>query len=266
MSDIEFITMAAAFGLVFGSFLNVCITRLPLGESIVTPGSHCRRCRAPIHWEDNIPLLSWFLLQGRCRICSVEIPWRYPAVELGLAVLWVMCAIHFGPTLAGLRAAVLCFMLLGLMVTDLETLLLPNLMTIPGLILGVALFTLQSNDRWQAFKLSLEGAAVGGGVLLLIAGAYYLVRRKQGMGLGDVKLLAMIGAFLGPLPVLLTFLIGTIATALAALVWLAMRRNPLKWMQQPMPYGTFLSAAGIYGLFWGQKTIEWYLGIAPTGH
>jgi len=266
-----FVPLAALMGLLFGSFLNVCITRLPRGESVVSPSSHCRRCKTPIHWQDNIPVISWLILRGKCRRCEQPISWRYPAVEAGLCILWIICALEFGATLAGLRGAVLCFFLLGLLVTDIETMLLPDLLTLPGIALGIAIFTLAAYDPLPGFQMSLIGAALGAALPLSIAGVYYLIRRRQGLGMGDVKLLAMIGAFLGWQLVLLTFFVGTIATAIAALIWfVAARRSthtkPPKWLQHPLPYGAFLSAAGIYAVFVGDATLRWYMRISGLSH
>jgi leader peptidase (prepilin peptidase)/N-methyltransferase len=261
-----FIPLAALFGLLFGSFLNVCITRLPRGESVVTPSSSCRRCKMPIRWYDNIPVFSFFLLHRKCRRCQSPIPWRYPIVEFGLCVLWVICAIVFGPTLLGLRAAVLCFFLLGLLVTDLETLLLPDWMTFPGIFLGIVLSTIASFDFLPGLVASLLGAIVGAALLLVIAGVYYAIRRRQGLGMGDVKLLALIGAFLGMQQVLLVFFLGTIATAISALFWLPTRGANRKSLQQPLPYGTFLCAAGIYAVFLGDATLQWYAKISGLSH
>jgi leader peptidase (prepilin peptidase)/N-methyltransferase len=258
--------LAALFGLAFGSFLNVCITRLPKGESVVRPRSHCRNCAWTLPWYDNMPLLSWIKLHGRCRSCRTAIPWRYPLVEAALAALWVACLQHFGASEECVKAAILCFLLLGLAITDLEKLLLPDALTLPGLVAGLALSVLLAPgfpeaDYWHSFVMSAVGAGLGAGILLVIAAAYWLARRKQGMGLGDVKLLAMIGAFLGPMQVLLVLIVGTVATSLAALVWLLLRKFPGKWMQKPMPYGTFLALAGIFALFFGEPIVKWYLGL-----
>ena len=257
-----FVPLAALFGLLFGSFLNVLIVRLPRHESIVSPSSHCRRCKVPIHAKDNIPVLSWILLRGKCRRCDNKISWRYPAVELTVCILWLTSALVFGPTLIGLRAAVLCFFLVGPFVTDIETLLLPDWLTLPGIVLGIVISAFVADDVVSGIKDSLLGAAVGAGLLLLIAGAYYLIRRQQGLGMGDVKLLGLIGAFLGMQQVLLTFFIGTIATGLGAMVWFLSRKAPRTWLQQPLPYGSFLCAAGIYAVFWGEETIKWYMRIS----
>ena len=251
--------MAALLGLVFGSFLNVCITRLPLHESISHPPSHCRNCARTLAWFENFPVASWLILRGRCRTCGVPIPWRYPVVEAALAALWLECFRRFGATPAGFQAALLCFLLLGLAFTDLETMLLPDTMTLTGLLAGL-LIAFRSDTLTTPLH-AAEGAALGAAILLLISGAYYLFRRRQGVGMGDVKLLAMIGAFLGPAQMLLAFFLGTIATAIAAIAWLLLRRFPGRWSEQPLPYGTFLSLAGIFSLFWGPKILGWYLSV-----
>jgi leader peptidase (prepilin peptidase)/N-methyltransferase len=262
------LTLTALFGLAFGSFLNVCITRLPQGESVQHPRSHCRNCPRNLPWYENIPLLSFLALRGQCRGCHAPIPIRYPLVEATLAALWVACYLHFGATPLGGRAGILCFLLLGLAVTDFETLLLPNAMTIPGIVVGLAISALPGPDRNHYLLLSVTGALLGASILLLISGIYYLLRRRQGMGLGDVKLLAMIGAFLGPLEVLLVLVLGTVATAIASLLWLSLHRHAssqtsrvIRWTQHPMPYGTFLAAAGIFALFFGARILNWYLGL-----
>ena len=251
--------MAALLGLVFGSFLNVCITRLPLHESISHPPSHCRNCARTLAWFENFPVASWLILRGRCRTCGVPIPWRYPVVEAALAALWLECFRRFGATPAGFQAALLCFLLLGLAFTDLETMLLPDTMTLTGLLAGL-LIAFRSDTLTTPLH-AAEGAALGAAILLLISGTYYLFRRRQGVGMGDVKLLAMIGAFLGPAQMLLAFFLGTIATAIAAIAWLLLRRFPGRWSEQPLPYGTFLSLAGIFSLFWGPKILAWYLSV-----
>lgn len=257
-----FVPLAALFGLLFGSFLNVLIVRLPRRESIVTPSSHCRRCKVPIRAQDNIPVLSWFLLRGKCRHCDNKISWRYPAVEFSLGALWLICALVFGPTLLGLRAAVLCFFLLGLFVTDLETLLLPDRLTYLGIVLGIIISAFVADDILPGIEASLLGAAVGAALLLLIAGAYYLIRRQQGLGMGDVKLLALIGAFLGMQQVLLVFFVATVTAALGALLWFLSRKSARGWLQQPLPFGSFLCVAGVYAIFFGDATLKWYMRLS----
>jgi leader peptidase (prepilin peptidase)/N-methyltransferase len=196
----------ALCGLLMGSFLNVCIVRLPAGESIMWPRSHCRHCKQPIANRDNIPLLSYLLLGAACRACGSRIPWRYPAIEFTTCVLFVMCCLNFSPGWLAGCWALLCFFLLGLAVMDAETLLLPDLFTLPGLLAGVVFAALRpglERPGWawgtalRAAGLSLVAAAAAAAALLLIAGVYWLLRRRMGMGLGDVKLLAMLAAWLG---------------------------------------------------------------------
>ncbi len=193
-------------GLLLGSFLNVCIVRLPAGESVVSPRSHCRQCKQPIANRDNIPVLSYLVLGGACRVCGSRIPWRYPVIELATCVLFVMCCLSFSPGWLAGCWALLCFLLLGLAVMDAETLLLPDLFTLPGLLAGVVFAALRPGLEgigwaWataaRSAGRSLLAAAAAASALLLIAGVYWLVRRHMGMGMGDVKLLAMLAAWLG---------------------------------------------------------------------
>jgi leader peptidase (prepilin peptidase)/N-methyltransferase len=201
----------ALFGLAFGSFLNVCISRLPRHQSIVYPGSRCPACGKAIRARDNLPLLSWVLLGGRCRNCGWRIPWRYPLVELAAAVLFLLDYLVFGLTLQAAGMAVLSLLLLGLAIMDAETLLLPNAFTYPGIVLGIVYSGLIGG--WRGAALSLVCAVTAVVIILLIRGAYWLVRRQEGMGIGDAKLLAMIAAWLGPWQALFAFALGTVAAA-----------------------------------------------------
>ena len=180
-------------GLLLGSFLNVCIVRLPAGESVVRPRSHCRQCNQPIANRDNIPVLSWLLLGAKCRACGERIPWRYPAVELATCALFTMCCLHFSPGWLAGCWALLCFLLLGLAVMDAETLLLPDWFTLPGLVAGVVFAGLRpglerGDWAWQtalcAAGRSLLAAAAAAAALLLVAGAYWLVAAPDGDGDG----------------------------------------------------------------------------------
>src|SRR5271156_4784699 len=212
----------AICGLLLGSFLTVGTGGLPAGGWVVHPRSHCRQCQQPIANRDNVPVLSWLLLRGSCRACGEPIPWRYPAVELATCVLFTMCCLKFS---AGWQAgcwALLCFLLLGLAVMDAETLLLPDWFTLPGLVAGVVLAGLRPGPNsedwaWQtglrAAGRSLLAAAVAAAALLLIAGVYWLVRRRMGMGMGDVKLLAMLAAWLGLRQAALVLFLAVIAGA-----------------------------------------------------
>ncbi len=255
-------------GLAFGSFLNVCISRLPEGESVVQPRSRCPRCRHPIRERDNIPLLSWLLLRGRCRDCGTGIPVRYPLVELSTAALFLLCFLRYGVTVRGVGAATFCFLALGLAVMDAESFLLPDAFTLPGILLGIGFVGWVSCCGWMAHVegagRSLASALGGAAVILLIRWLYWLVRRREGMGLGDAKLLAMIAAWLGPWLTLVVLFLGVVAGALYGVVLLAAHQvQPPEKREAlgPLPFGSFLCAASIYALFYGQQTIEWYMSF-----
>jgi leader peptidase (prepilin peptidase)/N-methyltransferase len=257
------------FGLLLGSFLNVCILRLPAGESVMWPGSHCRQCSQPIAARDNIPVLSYLLLGAACRACGSRIAWRYPIIELVTCTLFVMCCLRFSFSWLAGCWALLCFLLLGLAVMDAETLLLPDLFTLPGLVAGVVFAALRpglegSGWTWgtalRAAGWSLLAAVVGAAGLLLIAGAYWLARRRWGMGLGDVKLLAMLGAWLGLRQAGVVVFLAVVAGALYGLATILLRRrDDTSPGQLPVPFGTMLSAAGLYSIFLGERTLGWYL-------
>jgi leader peptidase (prepilin peptidase)/N-methyltransferase len=257
------------FGLLLGSFLNVCILRLPGGESVVWPGSHCRQCDQPIAARDNIPVLSYLLLGAACRACGSRIAWRYPVIELATCALFVTCCLRFSFSWLAGCWALLCFLLLGLAVMDAETLLLPDVFTLPGLVAGVVFAALRpglEGGEWawetalRAGGWSLLAAAVGASALLLIAGAYWLARRRRGMGLGDVKLLAMLAAWLGLRQTGVVLFLAVVAGALYGLgTILLRRRDEVSPGQLPVPFGTMLSAAGLYSIFLGERTLGWYL-------
>jgi leader peptidase (prepilin peptidase) / N-methyltransferase len=261
------------FGLLLGSFLNVCILRLPLGESVVWPRSHCRQCNHPIASWDNIPVLSWVLLGAACRACGGRISWRYPAIESATCILFVMCCLHFGFGWVAGCWALLSFLLLGLAVMDAETMLLPDWFTLPGLAAGIAFSALRpglESGVWtyasalRAAGLSLLAAAIAAAALLLIAGAYWVARRRMGMGMGDVKLLAMLAAWLGLRQIGLVFFLAVIVGALYGLgtILQSRRKNrddQLPLGQMPIPFGTILSLAGLYSIFLGQRTLGWYM-------
>lgn len=257
--DALLVILIILLGLIFGSFLNVCIARLPLHQSIVRPRSRCPRCGAPIAAWDNIPVLSYLLLRGRCRACHKPISWRYPAVEIILAALWLLCWLAFGPTVQGLGMAILCFLLLGLAVMDAETMRLPDAFTLPGIALGI-LYSGAVCDRWaRCAFLSLGWAASFAGLILAIAGIYWLLRRRVGMGVGDAKLMALVAAWLGPSQGVLVLFLGVVATAIYGIALSARRRKMEGSIA--LPLGAFLSVAGIYALFVGQRIIDWYLGF-----
>jgi leader peptidase (prepilin peptidase)/N-methyltransferase len=256
-------------GLLLGSFLNVCILRLPVGESVMWPGSHCRQCNHSITARDNIPVLSYVLLGAACRACGSRIAWRYPVIELATCALFVMCCLQFSFGWPAGFWALLCFLLLGLAVMDAETLLLPDLFTLPGLVAGVVFAALRPGLEgvgwaWgtalRSAGWSLLAAAAAAAALLLIAGGYWLARRRMGMGLGDVKLLAMLAAWLGLRQTGVVLFLAVVAGALYGLgtiLW--HRRGDSSPGQLPVPFGTMLSAAGLYCIFLGERTLGWYM-------
>jgi leader peptidase (prepilin peptidase)/N-methyltransferase len=242
------------FGLAFGSFLNVCISRLPRHESIISPASHCPACEKPILSQDNLPLLSWLLLRGCCRNCGWKIPWRYPLIELATAALFLLAYLSFGLTAQAAAMALLCFLLLGLAVMDAETLLLPDTFTLPGIALGIVWSAIRGG--WRAAILSVIYALAAAALIFVIRGAYWLLRRQEGMGLGDAKLFAMIAAWLGPWPTLLVLFLGVLAAAIFGLLWIALKKGGMHTLQ--LPFGSFLCAAAMYAIFCGQPILNWY--------
>jgi leader peptidase (prepilin peptidase)/N-methyltransferase len=282
-------------GLAFGSFLNVCISRIPYDESVVSPRSHCPNCGAPIRWFDNIPVVSWLLLGARCRDCHARIRFRYPAVEILTALLFVACYAEFGWTWLTLKFLVFSFLLVGLIFMDAETGILAREFTYPGILLGLLfswiagvdssgtrfLFQLYSRHWESARTLSLLdallGAIVGAGFFYLAWALYYLIRRKHGIGFGDIALMAMSGAFLGLKLVLLVIFFAPLVTVLYALVVLlseafgfsaagaaAQEDNALAHgeplMTRQFPFGVFLGGCSLAATFFGQAIWEWYLG------
>ena len=296
-----------ALGLCFGSFLNVCIYRLPLGKSVVTPRSACPHCGDMIPLYHNLPVLSWLILRGKCRACKQPISPRYLAIEVLTGLLFLNCYTHFGLTLAMLKCIVLGYLLLGLIFTDAETKLLPDAMTLPGFALGI-LFSLvvpvddlasrimpgmvslamRGEISWRLWSLSdsLLGAAVGASFLYGAAAIYLRARGVEGMGFGDVKLMAMIGAFLGAKLTVLTIFAASLAGSLFGIstilaVWIKrlnriQARRPssvvssndarrrawqsarLALRYYEMPFGVFLGAMALLSFFFGNGLLHWY--------
>jgi leader peptidase (prepilin peptidase) / N-methyltransferase len=248
------IALAAIAGAAIGSFLNVCIYRLPLGQSIVWPGSACPTCKGPVAWYDNIPILSWLMLGARCRSCRAPISIRYPIVE---ALTSVMCAgalWYYGPGALFLSRFVFGCALVVLFAIDLEHQILPNVITLPGIVVGF-LFSLVTEPGWAS---SLIGIAVGGGLLFAVAEAYFRIRHEEGLGMGDVKMLAMVGAFLGWQATLLTLMMGSIAGSIVGLLIIASRRGDMK---HALPFGTFLALGAALAATVGPHLLTWYLGL-----
>ncbi len=245
---------AAAVGLVAGSYLNVVIYRLPRRQSTVSPRSRCPHCGAPITSRDNIPLLSFLLLKGRCRHCGGRISWRYPLVEAATAALCVACLEHFGFRPQAAIAALFGCLLLALALIDLENLMLPDRLTLPGMVLGLILGT------WlpRSLPAALIGALAGAGFLFLAAETWGWLRGEEGLGLGDAKLMAMIGAFLGWQEGLVALFFAALAGALVGIFLVAIRRARLAATR--LPFGTFLCVGGLLALFFGARILALYSG------
>ncbi|HSM14962.1 MAG TPA: prepilin peptidase [Thermoanaerobaculia bacterium] len=246
---------AGALGLIVGSYLNVLAHRLPRGISTVTPRSRCPACGAAIRARDNLPVVSWLLLRGRCRDCGAPIPARYPLVEAVTGLAFAGAVARFGFGLEALVAAVLCALLVALAAIDVEHLLLPDRLTLPGIALGLGAQLVVSGG---SLARGLAGALVGAGILLVLAGAWQLLRGVEGMGLGDVKMLAMIGAFLGLGGVMVTLVLGTLLGSVAGLALVARGRGT---MQLQLPFGFFLAIGGLVAVFAGGPIVSAYLGL-----
>jgi leader peptidase (prepilin peptidase) / N-methyltransferase len=238
------VPLVLVVGLIFGSFLNVVITRLPIGEPVWAGRSRCPHCGTPIPWHDNVPLLSYWYLGGSCRSCRGAIGWRYPAVELlgGLLALGLWLRFPWDPVLWAYTP--FAFALLALSVIDLEHGLLPDALTLPGTVLGLALGPLFAHLTWLEAVL---GAAGGGAVLALVAWVYEKLAGRRGMGGGDVKLMALIGAFLGIEAVPWVIFVSAAAGSLVGLawVWRKGRSRDGAWRDLPLPYGPFLAGAAL---------------------
>ena len=252
---------ALLLGLVTGSYLNVVAHRLPRRLSTVLPRSRCPDCGAAIRPLDNVPLVSWLALRGRCRDCGHRISVRYPLVEATTAALFVLSAERFGFALETLVAALFCAVLVALAAIDVEHLLLPDRITLPGIAAGILLqpVTGWAGPGWSGVLGGLVGAALGAGVLLLAYGLWWLVRREEGLGLGDVKMLAMVGAFLGWKGVVVTLVLGAASGAVVGLALMAVGRVGLG---ARLPFGFFLALGAAVALFAGPELLELYAGVA----
>ncbi len=246
---------AALFGLIVGSYLNVVIHRLPRGVSTVLPRSRCGHCGSLIRARDNVPVLSWLLLRGRCRQCGTIIAWRYPVIEALTGLLFVAAMERFGPGVEAAVAALFGSLLIALAAIDAEHFILPDQITLPGIAVGMAV---QPLVPWAGVGQALLGALLGAGLLLAAWGGWYLLRGEEGMGLGDVKMLAMVGAFLGWKGVLVTLFFGSLLGAVVGLALIATGRGALG---SKLPFGSFLAAGAAIALFWGRAMAEAYLGL-----
>jgi len=247
--------IAGTLGALIGSFLNVCIYRLPRGESIAWPGSHCPSCGKAIEFYDNIPVLSYFWLTGRCRACRDPISIRYPLVEAVNAAGYLTILWTFGPTWTTVLYAILFSALLVVTGTDLTHKIIPNVVTLPGIAIGlIGGATVLPVGLINA----LLGVAVGGGILWVLAWASPYLFGKEGMGGGDIKLLAMIGAFLGWKPALLTIMIGSLTGSVIGISLIALR---FMKRDEYIPFGPFLVLGALLSMFFAQPLLNWYQGL-----
>ena len=291
--------IVVVLGLLFGSFLNVCISRLPTHDSIVTPRSRCPHCRTQIRAWDNIPVLSWILLNRRCRACHAIISVRYPLVEIALPILWVFCFLQSGPVHESVAAAILfmasatfCFFVLGLAVMDLETMRLPNSFTRPGIAIAI-LFSALRLPEWMdatlphpafnlgptpadrlllthpheaihAMLLTGTSAFLWACVIWLIRWIYLVIRNQEGIGLGDAKLMAMIAAWQGPANALLVFFLAVVGAAFYSVFMLTVRQISGERglsLNDKIPLGFFLCVASLFSLFSGGSVVRWYMNF-----
>lgn len=248
--------MIAAFvvaGLLIGSFLNVVISRVPEGRSLIHPGSACPGCGAAIAWHDNIPILSFLALRGRCRACAAPIPWRYPVVEAVTGALFAAASLAFGPTLQGVVAAALLAALVAITVIDLQHQIIPDVISLPGIVAGVAANLATGRVPWVD---SVLGAALGAAIFIVIilAGSWWA--GQQAMGGGDMKLAALLGAFLGWKVLLFSIFLSTVGGGILSAILMTVGARGRK---DPIPFGPFLAAGGAVGLFWGERMVQWYL-------
>ena len=236
--------------MIVGSFLNVCIHRLPLRESVMWPSSRCPHCRAPLKPYDNIPVVSYLMLRGRCRSCGKAISMQYPIIELLTGILFFAAVILFDPPLLYQRLLFACAMVV-LFVIDLEHRILPDVITLPGIVLGL-IFSLFLPPGWLD---SLIGLVVGGGSLWLLAEIYFRLRHEEGMGFGDVKMLAMIGAFLGWKLMLLTLVLSSFIGSIVGVAMIVLKRGDMKYA---LPFGTFLAIGALVAAVAGDRIVSWY--------
>lgn len=243
------------FGMVVGSFLNVCICRMPKDESVVSPPSHCPHCSYQIRWYDNIPVISYLLLRGKCRGCGARISLQYPLVELLNGILTLLLFLRFGPTLSFAALFVFCSALVVITFIDIEHQIIPDEISLSGIVIGFVLSFFLPGHGWLN---SILGILLGGGSLLFVAYAYQWLTGKEGMGGGDIKLLAMMGAFLGwksiPFIILASSLVGSV-------VGISIMLFQKKDSKLAIPFGPYLAFGAVLYIFYGRQLIIWYLNL-----
>jgi len=273
MAPVPLYILGFLFGAIVGSFLNVCIFRIPLGTSLISPSSSCPQCKTAIKAYDNIPILSYFLLGGRCRYCNASIPPRYPLVETMMAFFSTFLILKFGLSPSFFISFIFISSLIVVSFIDLDHRIIPDKISLPGIILGFLVSFIKPvaghNDILvlYVFKTvkgalnmatldSLLGIFIGGGLLYAVAVLFYWVTKKEGMGGGDIKLLAMIGAYLGWSSTLFTILVSSLIGSMVGIALMVAKGADSKYA---IPFGPFLSIGAVIYLFFGREMIRWYL-------
>jgi leader peptidase (prepilin peptidase)/N-methyltransferase len=271
-TQILYAVLAFLAGLLIGSFLNVCVFRLPRDLSVVQPRSFCPACEKQIGWYDNIPVASYVMLGGRCRQCKARIPLRYLMVELATALAFALCVIALGPTLAALKYAVFSAILITLLATDLEERILPDEFTLGGAVVGIVFAAVVPIDagivtyflsnalglRMASIAEALVSAWVAGGSIWLVGWLYEKIRHREGMGFGDVKMIAMIGAFLGFQETLLTLILASVLGSVSGVAYVLITKKDMATYE--LPFGSFIGLAGLVVALWGHVVKVWYFG------
>ena len=252
---LSFYIFAFIFGAVIGSFLNVCIYRLPEEKSVVFPPSACPNCGYQIRWYDNIPIFSFLLLRAKCRSCKTPISWRYPLVEALNGTLTLLLFMKYGPSLPFLALLIFCSSLVVITFIDLDHQIIPDEISLPGIVIG---FIFSFFLPWSGWLNSLSGILLGGGSLFLVAWGYEKLTGKEGMGGGDIKLLAMMGGFLGWRSVLFIIFAASLVGSVIGVSTMLIQKKDGKLA---IPFGPFLAFGAILYIFYGRQIITWYLSI-----
>ena len=262
MHDPVLLAIVFIFAIAFGSFINVLIYRLPRKISLVSPGSHCPKCDSPIRYSDNIPLLSFILLRGKCRNCGAKISFRYPLIELLAGLLAVISFYHFGPTIKAAETAFLSLVFIPIFFIDLDFRIIPDFFTLPGIVIGVAVSLLP--EAFIGWKESIIGLIVGGGLFFVVGTIGEFIFKKEAMGFGDVKFAAMLGAFLGWKILLLILILGSFLGSVVgvALIILSKSKNKSSYV----PFGPFLVAAAFISIYFGNAVIQAYVNFVLHRH
>lgn len=256
---IDWLLLAYAFllGACIGSFLNVCIYRWPAELSVLKPRSRCGSCGQPVRWYDNIPILSWFALRGRCRSCGAGISVQYPLIELATGLIWLTAAWRFGLNVEAIRSASFLTILLGIAMTDAREMVIPDQFSLGGTVIGLALAAVPGG---MPFSRAIIGAAVGYALFWLIKIVAEKALKKPALGVGDIHMMAMIGAFLGTAGAALTMMLGSLAGLIIGVPVIRLRGR-LAALNTYLPLGTFLAIGAFITHFWGAAILDWYIGL-----